>query len=220
MLHDVAMSNSFGSGRRVEVPVVVYSSAAASDRQAGRRRREEPPPSPGTAGRTALAVEARGVRKSFGDQVVLDGIDLEVAEGAVFALLGPNGSGKTTTVRILSTLWAVDTGTIRIAGYDVVAEADSVRNAIGVTGQFSAVDGLLSGRENLALMADLNHLDRSAARQRIAELLERFDLVDAAAKPARNYSGGMRRRLDLAMTLVGQPRIIFLDEARMRLGGI
>jgi ABC-2 type transport system ATP-binding protein len=212
MLHDVAMSNSYASGRRADVPVTAHSSAAAADRLAGRRRREQPPPSPATAGSTALAVEARGVRKSFGDQVVLDGIDLEVAEGSVFALLGPNGSGKTTTVRILSTLLAADAGTIRVAGYNVVAEADSVRGAIGVTGQFSAVDGLLSGRENLELMADLNHLERSAARQRIAELLERFDLLDAAAKPARTYSGGMRRRLDLAMTLVGRPRVIFLDE--------
>ncbi|MHB1533470.1 MAG: ATP-binding cassette domain-containing protein [Acidimicrobiales bacterium] len=206
------MSNSYASGRRADVPVTLHSSAAADDRLVGRRRREQPPPSPATAGSTALAVEARGVRKSFGDQVVLDGIDLEVPEGAVFALLGPNGSGKTTTVRILSTLLAADAGTIRVAGYDVVTEADSVRGAIGVTGQFSAVDGLLSGRENLELMADLNHLDRRAAGQRIAALLERFDLADAAGKPARTYSGGMRRRLDLAMTLVGRPRIIFLDE--------
>jgi ABC-2 type transport system ATP-binding protein len=212
MLHDVAMSNSYASGRRADVPVTLHSSAAADDRLVGRRRREQLPLSPATASSTALAVEARGVRKSFGDQVVLDGIDLEVPEGAVFALLGPNGSGKTTTVRILSTLLAADAGTIRVAGYDVVAEADSVRDAIGVTGQFSAVDGLLSGRENLALMADLNHLDRSAARQRIDELLELFDLLDAAAKPALTYSGGMRRRLDLAMTLVGRPRVIFLDE--------
>lgn len=212
MSQHVTVSNSFGSGRRVDVPAMVHSSAAADDAQGRRRRRAQPPPSPATAGGTALAVEARGVRKSFGDQVVLDGIDLEVPEGAVFALLGPNGSGKTTTVRILSTLLAADAGTIRVAGYNVVTEADSVRDAIGVTGQFSAVDGLLSGRENLELMADLNHLDRSAARQRIAELLERFDLLDAAAKPALTYSGGMRRRLDLAMTLVGRPRVIFLDE--------
>ena len=212
MLHDVAMSNSHGSGHRVGVPIMAHSSAADDDRLAGRRRREQPPPRLATAGGTALAVEARGVRKSFGDQVVLDGIDLDVPEGAVFALLGPNGSGKTTTVRILSTLLAADAGTVRVAGYDVATEADSVRNAIGVTGQFSAVDGLLSGGENLELMADLNHLERRAAGQRIAELLERFDLVDAARKPARTYSGGMRRRLDLAMTLVGQPRITFLDE--------
>ncbi len=212
MLHDVAMSNPHGSWRRVGVPTTVHSSAAADDRLAGGRRREQPPISPPSAGGTALAVEARGVRKSFGDQLVLDGIDLEVPEGAVFALLGPNGSGKTTTVRILSTLLGADAGTVRVAGCDVVTEADSVRAVIGVTGQFSAVDGLLSGRENLELMADLNHLERRAGRQRIAELLERFDLADAAGKPARTYSGGMRRRLDLAMTLVGQPRIIFLDE--------
>ncbi len=213
MSHDVAMSNSYASRRRADAPVTLDSSAAGADgRLVGRTRREQPPPSPATAGSTALAIKARGVRQSFGDQVVRDGIDLEVDEGSVFALLGPNGSGKTTTVRILSTLLAADAGTIRVAGYDVVAEADSVRDAIGVTGQFSAVDGLLSGRENLALMADLNHLDRSAARQRIDELLERLDLLDAVAKPARTYSGGMRRRLDLATTLVGGPRIIFLDE--------
>ncbi len=192
MLHDVAMSNPHGSWRRVGVPTTVHSSAAADDRLAGGRRREQPPISPPSAGGTALAVEARGVRKSFGDQLVLDGIDLEVPEGAVFALLGPNGSGKTTTVRILSTLLGADAGTVRVAGCDVVTEADSVRAVIGVTGQFSAVDGLLSGRENLELMADLNHLERRAGRQRIAELLERFDLADAAGKPARTYSGGMR----------------------------
>lgn len=205
------MSNSYGSGRRVDVPVMAHSSAAG-DRLAPGVGRWLPRPDPAAAGDTALAVEARGVRKSFGDQVVLDGIDLEVPEGTVFALLGPNGSGKTTTVRILSTLLGADAGTIRVAGYDVVTEADSVRAVIGVTGQFSAVDGLQSGRENLELMADLNHLERRAGRQRIAELLDRFDLADAAGKPARTYSGGMLRRLDLAMTLVGQPRIVFLDE--------
>ena len=153
-----------------------------------------------------------GLRKSFGEQLVLDGVDLDVAEGTVFALLGPNGAGKTTIVRILSTLSSADAGDVSVAGHDVAADPDGVRAAIGVTGQFSAVDNLLTGRENLILMADLRHLGRDAGRRRTAELLERFDLVDAADKPAATYSGGMRRRLDLAMTLVGDPRLIFLDE--------
>jgi ABC-2 type transport system ATP-binding protein len=161
---------------------------------------------------TVPALEATGLRKSFGDTVALDGIDLRVAEGTVFALLGPNGAGKTTTVQILSTLLGADAGEVRIAGHDPSREPDAVRAAIGVTGQFSAVDGLLTGEENLALMADLCHLDRAEGRRRTADLLERFDLVEAADKPATTYSGGMRRRLDLAMTLVGEPRIIFLDE--------
>jgi ABC-2 type transport system ATP-binding protein len=164
-----------------------------------------------TVVRTRLAVEATGVRKSFGDKVVLDGIDLSIPEGTVYALLGPNGAGKTTMVRILSTLLPADAGTISVSGHDVVADGDAVRRSIGVTGQFSAVDNLLTGEENLRLMADLNHLGRSG-RQRVAELLARFDLVDAAKKPAATFSGGMRRRLDLAMTLVGSPRLIFLDE--------
>jgi ABC-2 type transport system ATP-binding protein len=176
------------------------------------RRPEHPPATSATAGRTALAVEARGVRKSFGDQVVLDGIDLDVIEGTVFALLGPNGSGKTTTVRILSTLLAADAGVVRVAGHDVGREPDLVRAAIGVTGQFSAVDKLLTGRENLMMMADLAHLSRADGRRRAADLLDRFDLFEAAGKMAATYSGGMRRRLDLAMTLVGAPRIVFLDE--------
>jgi ABC-2 type transport system ATP-binding protein len=158
------------------------------------------------------AIRATGLRKSFGTQVVLDGVDLEVAEGTVYALLGPNGAGKTTTVHILSTLIAADDGLIEVAGHDVAREPDAVRRRIGVTGQFSAVDGLFSGEENLRLMADLRHLGKAAGRARVAELLERFDLVDAAKKPVATYSGGMRRRLDLAMTLVGDPRIIFLDE--------
>jgi ABC-2 type transport system ATP-binding protein len=160
----------------------------------------------------AAAVEAEGVCKSFGETVVLDGIDLTVAAGAVFALLGPNGAGKTTMVRILSTLIPADSGHMSVAGHDVVSNPDGVRAAIGVTGQFSAVDQLLSGEENLRLMADLNHLGRTAGRQRVAELLDRFDLVDVAPKSAATYSGGMRRRLDLAMTLVGSPKVIFLDE--------
>ena len=177
-----------------------------------RRRPEHLPVTSASAGRTALAVEARGVRKSFGDQVVLDGVDLDVIEGTVFALLGPNGSGKTTTVRILSTLLAADAGEIRVAGHDIAREPDSVRAAIGVTGQFSAVDKLLTGRENLMMMADLAHLGRADGRRRAADLLDRFDLSEAAGKMAATYSGGMRRRLDLAMTLVGAPRIVFLDE--------
>jgi ABC-2 type transport system ATP-binding protein len=158
----------------------------------------------------ALSVTRLG--KAFGDMVVLDGIDLDVPAGTVFALLGPNGAGKTTTVRILSTLISADRGTARIAGYDLNREPDQVRSVIGVTGQFSAVDNLLTGEENLILMADLHHLDRAEGRRRAARLLDRFDLAGPARKMAATYSGGMRRRLDLAMTLVGEPRIIFLDE--------
>src|SRR5438128_2066486 len=159
-----------------------------------------------------MMIETRGLCKSFGEQVVLDDIDLDVAEGTILALLGPNGAGKTTTVQILSTLIRADSGEVRIAGHDLAHEPDAVRAAIGVTGQFSAVDNLLTGEENLLLMADLHHLRRSEGRRRTAALLERFDLVDAARKRPSTYSGGMRRRLDLAMTLVGDPRIIFLDE--------
>lgn len=158
------------------------------------------------------AVSAVGLRKSYGDKVVLDGIDLHVPAGSVFALLGPNGAGKTTAVKILSTLIAADGGQAQVAGHDVAAAPDGVRAAIGVTGQFSAVDGLITGEENMLLMADLHHLSRGERRRTAAELLERFDLVDAARKPAATYSGGMKRRLDIAMTLVGNPRIIFLDE--------
>jgi ABC-2 type transport system ATP-binding protein len=158
------------------------------------------------------AIAAKGLRKSFGDKVVLDGIDLEVAPGTTFSLLGPNGAGKTTVVRILSTLINADAGDVRVAGHDVTREGAAVRAAIGVTGQFSAVDNLLTGEENLLLMADLHHLDRAEGRRRAAALLATFDLADAARKVALTYSGGMRRRLDLAMTLVGQPRVIFLDE--------
>jgi ABC-2 type transport system ATP-binding protein len=163
---------------------------------------------------TNLAISAHGLRKSYGEHVVLDGVDLTVPEGTIFALLGPNGAGKTTTVQILSTLIRADpgTGAVRVAGYDLAGSPDDVRGAIGVTGQYSAVDKLLTGEENLRLMADLSHLTRRDGRRRAAELLERFDLADAAGKPAATYSGGMRRRLDLAMTLVGEPRLIFLDE--------
>jgi ABC-2 type transport system ATP-binding protein len=158
------------------------------------------------------AIDVVGLRMSYGDLRVLDGVDLQVAEGTVFALLGPNGAGKTTTVQILSTLIEADGGSVRILGHDVVRQADAVRKAIGVTGQFSAVDNLLTGEENLLLMADLNHLERGEGRRRAAALLDRFDLVDAAGKPPSTYSGGMVRKLDLAMTLVGDPRVIFLDE--------
>ena len=157
-------------------------------------------------------IETRGLRKSFGDHVVLDGIDLNVAQGTIFALLGPNGAGKTTMVHILSTLIRADGGQARVAGHDVRKEPDAVRAVIGVTGQFSAVDDLLTGEENLLLMADLHHLGKREGRRRAAALLERFDLADAARKLPATYSGGMRRRLDLAMTLVGDPRVIFLDE--------
>ena len=162
--------------------------------------------------RSGMAITARGMRKSFGAHTVLDDVDLEVGEGTIFALLGPNGAGKTTIVRILSTLIRADVGTIRVAGHDLAADPDAVRAAIGVTGQFSAVDNLLTGEENLQLMADLRHLCRAAGRRRVAGLLDRFELTGAARKPLPAYSGGMRRRLDLAMTLVGDPRLIFLDE--------
>jgi ABC-2 type transport system ATP-binding protein len=158
------------------------------------------------------AIAATGLRKSFGDTLALDGIDLEVGEGTIFALLGPNGAGKTTAVQILSSLISPDSGKVRVAGHDLAREPDAVRSVIGVTGQFSAVDNLLTGEENLLLMADLYHLDRREGRRRTADLLERFDLVEAAKKTPATYSGGMLRRLDLAMTLVGDPRIIFLDE--------
>jgi ABC-2 type transport system ATP-binding protein len=158
------------------------------------------------------AISVTGLRKAYAEKVVLDGIDLTVDQGAVYALLGPNGAGKTTMVDILSTLTPADAGTVSVAGHDLQTEADGLRAAIGVTGQFSAVDDLLTGEENLVLMADLHHLGREAGRARVAELLEQFDLVADAGRPASTYSGGMRRRLDLAMTLVGRPRLIFLDE--------
>jgi ABC-2 type transport system ATP-binding protein len=158
------------------------------------------------------AVQATGLRKSYGDKVVLDGIDLDVPAGTVFALLGPNGAGKTTTVEILSTLASADAGVALVAGHDLRDEVDAVRGEIGVTGQFSAIDNLLTGEENLRLMADLRHLPKKQGRQLAADLLTRFDLEDSARRLPSTYSGGMRRRLDLAMTLVGSPRLIFLDE--------
>ncbi|MFD6181858.1 ATP-binding cassette domain-containing protein [Streptomyces goshikiensis] len=161
---------------------------------------------------SSAAVSAAGLRKSYGDKTVLDGIDLHIPAGSVFALLGPNGAGKTTAVKILSTLISADGGQAHVAGHDIGVDAQAVRAEIGVTGQFSAVDGLITGEENMLLMADLHHLSKQEGRRVTAELLERFDLVDAAKKPASTYSGGMKRRLDIAMTLVGSPRIIFLDE--------
>ncbi|GGW14398.1 ABC transporter ATP-binding protein [Streptomyces globisporus] len=160
------------------------------------------------------AISATGLRKSYGDKTVLDGIDLTVPAGTVFALLGPNGAGKTTAVKILSTLITpgADSGEIRVGGHDLATDPQAIRAAIGVTGQFSAVDGLITGEENMLLMADLHHLSKREGRRVAAELLERFDLAEAAKKPASTYSGGMKRRLDIAMTLVGGPRIIFLDE--------
>ncbi|HEY6311420.1 MAG TPA: ATP-binding cassette domain-containing protein [Streptosporangiaceae bacterium] len=161
---------------------------------------------------TGTAVAAHGLRKAYGEKVVLDGVDLSIAEGEVFALLGPNGAGKTTTVKILSTLIPADAGTARVMGHDVGGEGGAVRAAIGVTGQFSAVDDWLTGQENLLLMGRLLHVPAGERRTRAARLLERFDLVDAAARTPATYSGGMKRRLDIAMTLMGRPRLIFLDE--------
>ena len=161
---------------------------------------------------TTSAIAVSGLRKAFGDKVVLDGIDLDVRAGTVFSLLGPNGAGKTTTVNVLTTLMKADAGTVRVAGHDVAADTKAVRAAIGVTGQFAAVDELLTGQENLQLMADLKRLSSSEGRRVVTELLERFDLAEPAHKLAGAYSGGMRRKLDLAMTLVGNPQIIFLDE--------
>jgi ABC-2 type transport system ATP-binding protein len=161
---------------------------------------------------TNLAIAASGLRKAYQDQVVLDGIDLDVETGTVFALLGPNGAGKTTTVNVLTTLIKADGGTARVAGHDVATQTKAVRAAIGVTGQFAAVDELLTGRENLQLMADLKRMSSGQAALVVTDLLARFDLTESAGQLASTYSGGMRRKLDLAMTLVGSPEIIFLDE--------
>ena len=161
---------------------------------------------------TKPALEAIGLRKSFDDTVAVDGIDLRVPEGSIFALLGPNGAGKTTTVQILSTVIRADAGEVRVGGHDPAREPDAVREVIGVTGQSPAVDNLLTGEENLTLMAELHHLGRAEGRRRVAELLGRLDIEQESRRPAVTYSGGQRRRLDLAMTLMGDPRIIFLDE--------
>lgn len=164
------------------------------------------------AGAGRLAVEAHGLRKAYGKVTVLDGVDLRVERGTVFALLGPNGAGKTTTVRILATLTAADAGRARVAGHDVRSERRRVRRAISLTGQFAAVDEKQTGEENLRMMARLSGQSRAAARRRAAELLERFDLTSAGRRLAVTYSGGMRRRLDLAAGLVGEPEVVFLDE--------
>ncbi|MER7919799.1 MULTISPECIES: ATP-binding cassette domain-containing protein [unclassified Streptomyces] len=171
-----------------------------------------PTPRKGDGARTPAAVSAFDLRKSYGDKTVLDGIDLRIPAGTVFALLGPNGAGKTTTVQILSTLLAADGGQAQVAGHDIATDPDGVRSAIGVTGQFAALDDLLTAEENLLLMADLLRLGKREGRARTAELLERFGIADVARERAATFSGGMRRRLDLAMTLVGDPHVIFLDE--------
>jgi ABC-2 type transport system ATP-binding protein len=157
-------------------------------------------------------IAVKGLRKAFKKQVVLDGIDLNVPAGSIFALLGPNGAGKTTTIQILSTLIRLDAGEVRIGGHDLQREPEAIRALIGVTGQFAAVDSVLTGEENLMLMANLRHLGRQEGRQRTADLIQQFDLTEAAKKPASSYSGGMRRKLDLAMGLIGKPRLTFLDE--------
>ncbi|MCK7627511.1 ATP-binding cassette domain-containing protein [Streptomyces sp. RS10V-4] len=170
-------------------------------------------PTPPHAGpQSPVAVSTSGLRKAYGDKTVLDGIDLRIPAGSVFALLGPNGAGKTTTVQILSTLVAADGGQALVAGHDVATSPDGVRAAIGVTGQFAALDDLLTAEENLLLMADLLRLGKREARSRTRALLRRFDIADVAHKRAATFSGGMRRRLDIAMTLVGEPQVIFLDE--------
>jgi ABC-2 type transport system ATP-binding protein len=161
---------------------------------------------------TRSAISVSGLRKTYGQKVVLDGVDLEVREGEVLALLGPNGAGKTTVGRILSTLIPADAGTATVMGHDVRSDAGAIRAVIGVTGQFSAVDSLLTGEENLLLMGRLLHLAPAERRARAAQLVEQFELADAAKQISATYSGGMRRRLDIAMTLMGRPRLIFLDE--------
>jgi ABC-2 type transport system ATP-binding protein len=157
-------------------------------------------------------IEVKNLVKSYGDNHVLKGINLKVERGTMLALLGPNGAGKTTTIRILSTLLTFDGGSVRIDGHDVVGEADKVRSVIGLTGQSAAVDELLTGRENLVMMGRLYRLTKESASARAQELLEEFDLTGAADKPAKTYSGGMRRRLDLAVSLIATPPVIFLDE--------
>ncbi|HEY1178722.1 MAG TPA: ATP-binding cassette domain-containing protein, partial [Phytomonospora sp.] len=161
---------------------------------------------------TNSAISVSGLRKAFKDKAVLDGVDFEVPSGTIFSLLGPNGAGKTTTVNILTTLMRADGGTARVAGHDIAADAKAVRASLGVTGQFAAVDELLTGRENLQLMVDLRPIAAKDGKRVVDGLLDRFDLAEAAGKQASTYSGGMRRKLDLAMTLVGNPKIIFLDE--------
>jgi ABC-2 type transport system ATP-binding protein len=158
------------------------------------------------------AIVVEGLVKRYGATTALDGVDLTVAEGSVLGLLGPNGAGKTTVVRILTTLLLADAGRAEVMGLDVVRDADAVRASIGLTGQYAAVDEYLTGFENLEMVGRLYHLPKAEARTRAGELLERFDLVDAANRPAKTYSGGMRRRLDIAASLINRPRILFLDE--------
>ena len=157
-------------------------------------------------------ITARGLVKKYGDVVALDGLDLSVPEGTVYGLLGPNGAGKTTTVRILTTLLLPDSGTATVDGLDVVKKPNAVRRIIGLTGQYAAVDEYLTGRENLRMFGDLYHLPSKYVKERSDELLVRFDLADAADRSLRTYSGGMRRRLDLAASLIAKPRVLFLDE--------
>jgi ABC-2 type transport system ATP-binding protein len=159
-----------------------------------------------------LAIKASGLTKAYGDVIALNGIDIEVEQGTVLGLLGPNGSGKTTTVRILATLLQADSGSASVGGFDVVTQPDEVRSVIGLTGQYAAVDEYLTGRENLELFGRLFHLSKFDAAKRAAELLDRFDLTDAADRGIKGYSGGMRRRLDLAASLIGRPNVLFLDE--------
>lgn len=159
-----------------------------------------------------LAIKASGLAKAYGDVIALNGIDIEVEQGTVLGLLGPNGSGKTTTVRILATLLQADSGSASVGGFDVVTQPDEVRSVIGLTGQYAAVDEYLTGRENLELFGRLFHLSKFDAAKRATELLDRFDLSDAADRGIKGYSGGMRRRLDLAASLIGRPNVLFLDE--------
>lgn len=162
--------------------------------------------------KSKYAIEAKKLTKSFGDNNVLKGLNLQVERGTMLALLGPNGAGKTTTVRILSTLLKYDSGKVTVEGHDVKEEADRVRSVIGLTGQSATVDELLTGRENLIMMGRLYRLTKDSAKERAKELLEDFDLVEAADRPTKTYSGGMRRRLDLAVSLIATPPVIFLDE--------
>src|SRR5687767_3107081 len=161
---------------------------------------------------TSPAIEAEGLVKHFGDTRAVDGVDLSVAQGAVYGVLGPNGAGKTTTIRMLATLLAPDAGRAAVLGHDIVSEADAVRSLVSLTGQLASVDEELTGRENLVLMARLLGHDRAGAKARAGELLDAFGLSEAAAKQVKNYSGGMRRRLDIAASIVVTPRLMFLDE--------
>ncbi len=200
-----------GEARRTALAIETPRLAARSDRQGeGAMVEAQRVTVRGVAPGVGPIIEMRGLRKSFGDRVVLDGIDLEVAAGTIFALLGSNGAGKTTLVKILSTLLKQDGGTAIVNGFDVASQPDHVRQSLSLTGQFAAVDEILTGRENLIMIARLRHLKEP---HRVADaLLARFGLSDAANRRASTYSGGMRRRLDLAMSLVGTPPILFLDE--------